>query len=318
MKWTKELFECVEKLYEDHSWKEISTILNHSHNFKKSPNAVKKAFQRYSKNGGGLEIESPKILLFDVETAPMIGYVWSLWDNNVSLNQLVSDWHILSWSAKWLGDSPDKVMYEDQRDHSIIENDKKILKTIWKLLDEADIVIGQNSKSFDHKKLNARFILNGMKPPSSYRHIDTLRLAKKHFGFTSNKLEYMTDKLCTQYKKLKHGKFPGFAMWSECLKGNIDAWDEMELYNKYDVLSLEELYFKLIPWDNSINFNVYSDSVKTVCTCGNTKFKENGFYYTNTGKFQKYTCKKCGSELRSKTNLLDKDKKKSLKNGTTR
>lgn len=258
------------------------------------------------------KVNRPKVLIFDVETAPIMSYVWRLWDQNVGLNQIEQDWHIMSWAAKWLDDDETKVMYMDQRKAKNIEDDKKILKEIWKLLDEADIVITQNGKSFDQKKLNARFILNGFQPPSSYKHIDTKVIAKKHFGFTSNKLAYMTDKLCTKYKKLSHGKFPGFDLWSECMKGNIDAWKEMEEYNRYDVLSLEELYLKLIPWDNSINFNLYHEEDKHVCKCGSEEFNKNGFYYTSSGKFQKYKCKACGHETRDKVNLFSKEKRKSL------
>src|ERR1700722_10331801 len=145
-----------------------------------------------------------KVLLFDIETAPIIGYVWGLWDQTVGLNQIKSDWHLLSWSAKWLDDPASKVMYMDQRNEKNIENDKNILKALWKLLDAADVVITQNGIRFDSKKVNARFILNGMKPPSSYKHIDTCKIASRVFGFTSNKLEYLTDKLNTKYKKLKH------------------------------------------------------------------------------------------------------------------
>src|ERR1700689_1221342 len=172
-------------------------------------------------------MKKPRVLVFDIETKPMLGYVWSLWENNESLEQLYKDWSVLSWSAKWLDDSPDEIMYEDQRKAKDIDNDKKILKSIWKLLDEADIVITQNGKAFDHKKLNARFILQGLQPPSSYKIIDTMLIAKKHFAFTSNKLAYMSDKLCTKYKKLKPTKFPGFSMWLECMAGNKKAWKEM-------------------------------------------------------------------------------------------
>lgn len=263
-------------------------------------------------------LNGPKILLLDIETAPMLGYVWALWDQNVALNQVKADWFILSWSAKWLGDAPNKVMYADSRKSTNIENDKPLLTGIWKLLDEADIVITQNGKAFDHKKLNARFILNGMKPPSSFKYIDTLLLAKKHFAFSSNKLEYMSDKLCKKYKKLKHAKFSGFEMWRECLAGNQAAWKEMEKYNKYDVLALEELYTKLIPWDNTVNFNLYHDGTDHICTCGSTDFKKNGYAYTASGKFQRHVCNECGSEIRDKVNLFSKEKKKSLRSGTTR
>lgn len=258
-------------------------------------------------------VTQPKVLIYDIETAPILGYVWRLWDQNLGLNMIEQDWHVMSWSAKWLDAPANEVMYMDQRNKRNIEDDKAILKEIWKLLDEADVVITQNGKKFDQKKLNARFILQGFQPPSSYKHIDTKQIASKIFGFTSNKLEYMTDKLCTKYKKLKHGKYPGFEMWQQCIKGNLEAWDEMELYNRYDVLSLEELYKKMIPWDNSINFNVYHDEDKHVCKCGSEQFSKNGFYFTSSGKFQKYRCKSCGHESRDKTNLFSKDKRKSLR-----
>lgn len=260
----------------------------------------------------------PRVLLADIETAPILAFVWGLFDQNVAINQIKSDWHLLSWSAKWLGDAPNKTMYMDQRNEKNIEDDSKILKGIWKLLDEADIVIWQNGRNFDHKKLNARFVLNGMKPPSSYKHIDTLQIAKKHFGFTSNKLEYMSSKLCKKYKKLKHNKFAGFEMWSECLKGNKAAWREMEKYNRYDVLALEELYTKLGPWETSINFHAYSNDKDFKCNCGSKRFKLNGFAYYSTGKFQRYQCLVCGAETRDRVNAHSKDKKKSIRLGTQR
>lgn len=256
---------------------------------------------------------APRVLIYDIETAPILAHVWGLWENNVNLNQIVTDWHVMSWSAKWLDDPPNKVMYMDQRNAKSVQDDKAILQGIWELLNEADVVITQNGINFDQKKLNARFIMNGMQPPGSYKHIDTKKIASKVFGFTSNKLEYMTDKLCTTYKKQKHKKFPGHEMWEQCLAGNLEAWKEMESYNKYDVLSLEELYKKLIPWDNSLNFNLYHDDLEHVCKCGSKEFVKNGFYYTQTGKFQKHRCKKCGAPHRDRVNLFSKEKRASLK-----
>lgn len=257
---------------------------------------------------------SNKILFLDIETAPIIAKVWGLFDQNISLNQIEQDWSILAWSAKWLGDKPSKMYYQDQRKAKNVNDDKKLLQGIWKLLDEADIICTQNGRAFDAKKLNARFILNGMKPPSSYKHIDTKVIASKVFGFTSNKLEYMTSKLCKKYKKLSHKKFPGFELWTECLKGNQAAWKEMERYNKYDVLSLEELYLKLQPWDKATNLNNYTDHIVLKCNCGNKSFNKHGFFFSGTGgKFQRFVCKVCGWETRSKVNLFSQDKKDSLK-----
>jgi len=255
----------------------------------------------------------PKVLLIDIETMPMLASVWGLWDNNVPLNMIERDWSILSFAAKWLGSPESEVMYMDQRNIKDIQDDSKLLKKIWELLDECDIVIGQNSNKFDLKKINARFIMHGMKPPSSYKKIDTLVIAKKHFAFTSNKLEYMTAKLCNKYKKLVDKKFPGFLLWQQCMKGNIKAWQEMKSYNILDVLSLEELYLKMAPWDNSVNFNLFKDGETSTCNCGSEEIIKRGFSYTVAGKYQRFVCKQCGTWSRSNVNLFSKEKKVSLR-----
>lgn len=253
----------------------------------------------------------PRTLLLDIETAPILGYVWGLWDQQIGLNQIHSDWYILAWAAKWMGEK--EVFYRDQRKAKNIENDKAILQDLWTLLDEADVIVTQNGKQFDEKKINARFIIHGFQPPSSYKHADTRSIARKKFGFTSNKLAYMTDKLCTKYKKLEHKKYPGFELWKECLAGNLEAWKEMEKYNRYDVLSLEELYTKLRPWDNCINPNLYHEGEVTKCACGSDQFKKRGFHYTAIGKFQRFKCLGCGQETRGGKNLFSKEKKEALR-----
>lgn len=256
-------------------------------------------------------MKHPKILIYDIETAPLLGYVWSLWQNDVALNQLNKDWHVLSWAAKWVGDST--VMYADQSKAKDVTDDKKLLQGLWKLLNEADVVITHNGKKFDEKKLNARFVLNGMTPAGHYKHIDTCQIAKRKFGFTSNKLEYLANQLNVKYKKLTQRKFPGFELWSECLKGNKKAWEEMRIYNTRDVHALEEVYLRLAAWDTTVNFNLYHDDLKTVCNCGNDDFHKNGFHYTTVGKFQVYKCTECGHKTRSRKNLLSEHKRKSLR-----
>lgn len=257
----------------------------------------------------------PKVLVFDLETSPILARVWSIWQQNVGLNQIKEDWFLLSYAAKWLG--VDGVMYQDLRgvidDTTKGARDASLLQGMWQLLDEADVVITQNGIKFDSKKINARFVMNGYQPPSHYKHIDTLRIAKYNFGFTSNKLEYMTDKLCTKYKKQVQREFNGFELWKECLADNLKAWKCMEKYNKYDVLSLEELYYILAAWDRKHpNFALMVGSETPICRCGSTTFRRNGYAYTQVSKFQRYKCTECGAETRGRTNVLDKDVRKAL------
>lgn len=275
--------------------------------------AKKAKYKRYLPPENGA-----KVLLFDIETAPILAHVWGLWENNVGLNQIVSDWHMLSWSAKWLGSPANEVMYMDQRGKKNVQDDKSLLVELRELLDQADVVITQNGKRFDTPKVQARMLLNGIKANSPYKHIDTKLESKRLFGFPSHRLEYMTEKVNKLYKKLKHKNFPGHELWVECLKDNIKAWEEMELYNKHDVLSLEEFFGHIAPWGININFNLYHDNDEHVCKCGSKDHRKNGFYYTDMGKFQRYECKKCGAPSRDRHNLFSKEKKDSLKRNVPR
>lgn len=237
-----------------------------------------------------------KVLVLDIETTPITAYVWGLKDQFIALNQIVQDWSVMAWGAKWLGEK--EVFYRDVRNNKDFYQDKTILKELWGLLNEADIVITQNGQSFDGPKLNSRFILNGMTPPKPYKHLDTYRIVKRVMEFTSNKLEYLTAKLCVKYKKLKHHNFPGMALWTECLKGNKKAWEEMKVYNVHDVLSTEELYTKLQAWAPVTMpkpFHVESKEVHTQCrVCGEgTKMWHKGYETKATGRYHRYQCQKC-------------------------
>jgi len=311
--------QAVELAKSGLSWRKIANQLG------KSKSTVSDWLRAYFKQGNTVSdtqvsatplkapVGAPRVLIFDIETSPIIGAVWGLWQQNLSLDMIESEWFILSFAAKWLGDSEDKVMYDDMRGMVNTEDDRHLLDQLWKLLDEADIVITQNGKKFDVKKVNARFVMNGYKPPKPYKHIDTLQIAKSQFGFTSNKLAWMTDKLCTKHKKLSHAKFSGFLLWKEMLADNTEAWEECRDYNTMDVLSLEELYLKLAAWDNRHpNFNLYSDEPEHTCRCGSHKVVKDGFAYTGKSKFQQYRCLDCGAVTRDSINQFSKEKRVSL------
>lgn len=231
-----------------------------------------------------------KCLVFDIETSPIVAHVWGLRDQNISLNQIVKDWQVIAFAAKWLNEPSRNICYADTRKMP----EKYLLLNIWNLLNEADIVITQNGQNFDSRKLNARFIQYGMKPPKPYRHLDTYKIAKAAAEFTSHKLEYLTDKLCTKYKKLSHKKFPGMSLWNECLKGNVKAWEEMKRYNIHDVLSTEELYLKLQAWVPKTAPAVYNQN--GACkVCGKERLQKRGFEITTAAMWQRLHCAACGA-----------------------
>jgi hypothetical protein len=258
-------------------------------------------------------MSGPKVLVLDIETAPLEALVWGLFDQNVALNQITKDRSLLSVAFKWLGES--KVSYVGTGGQRDVRDDKRVAKAAWKAMDEADIIVTQNGKKFDEPILKGRFLIHGLGAPSPYKHIDTYQLAKK-MGFPSNKLEYLTKTLAPQMAKSDHAKFPGMKLWTECLKGNKAAWKEMEAYNKRDVVGTEAVYLKLRPFGNGgVNFDLYRSSDAPTCHCGSTHFNKRGFAFTPTGKYQIYQCKECGAYTRDSSNLLSKEKRASLKKG---
>jgi hypothetical protein len=257
-------------------------------------------------------MSKPSILFLDIETAPMLGHIWGLWKNDVALNQLKQDWHLLSWSAMW--DGQKKPLYKDQRNASDIQDDKDLVKSLRDLMEQADIIVTHAGTRFDIKKLNARFIFHKLKPVMGYKHIDTLVIAKKAFAFTSNKLEYLAKYLKVKTKKLTKREFSGFELWTECMAGNKKAWKEMELYNAMDVLALKDVYEVLRAWGATPNISLYNDTNDHVCNCGAVNsLVRKGYYFTATGKYQKYACRDCGKHVRGRENLLSKEKRANLK-----
>lgn len=297
--WQQEAIKLKEQGY---SGRAIARILG------RSKSSVNDFFYKYREPTGyttTIKQSGPKTLFIDIETSPLFAALWSMWQHGVGLNQIKSDWIILSFCAKW-GHS-DEVIYKDLRGKVDKEDDSELVEELFHLLNEADIVVAHNGRKFDVKKINARLLINGFPKPSPFKIVDTLEIAKKQFAFTSNKLEYLTDKLC-ETKKSKHAKFSGYELWAECLRDNIEAWEEMKSYNVLDVLSLEELYHVLSSWSNVIpNDALYVDDVLDM-----NEWEKYGFYFTSLGKYQVYRHKKTGVQRRSRVNLLPKEQRESL------
>lgn len=234
----------------------------------------------------------PKIALYDIETAPLKSYTWGLYEQNVI--KVIQDWHILCFSIKWLGER--KVYtyslpgYKDQYRKNKID-DHLVCKELHRWFDEADVLIGHNSDKFDTPKANARFITHGMLPPSTYRSVDTLKVARKQFAFTSNKLGDLAERLGVG-SKLQTG---GFSLWEGCMAGDEDAWKRMRKYSAQDVILLEQVYLKLRPWaDNHVNLSLYNGNRGGCPTCQSTSVQKRGFVHTQTYTKQRFVCTDCG------------------------
>lgn len=230
------------------------------------------------------------ILLLDIETAPNIAYVWGAWKQNIGQNQWVQKTHIMSFAAKWLGDS--HIMYSENRSN----NDYKIVSDLYNLLNSADIVVAHNGKKFDLPVIIGRGVVHGFTPPSPYFVVDTYEVARQELRLVSSSLANLCEELGLPQKS-DHKEFPGFELWVECLKGNDKAWNEMREYNIADVHSLEALYLRLRPYMKS-HPNVVRDNEghKHRCPkCGSENIQWRGYYFTKSGLcYRKFQCQDCG------------------------
>lgn len=230
----------------------------------------------------------PKILFLDIETFPNIGYSWGKWEQNIL--EFIEHWYILSFSYKWFGSKTKVIALPDFSGYKPGGKDKKLVEYLWLLLDEADIICGQNCDIFDIKKINTRFIEWGLKPSSPYRTIDTLRVARRYFSFNSNKLDELGRDLNVG-RKIEH---EGFPLWLKCAKGDKKAWKRMKAYNRKDCDLLYEVYIKVRPWiKNHPNLDVWSP-VKVCPKCGSFHIINKGYGISQTYVYQKYQCKSCG------------------------
>lgn len=180
-----------------------------------------------------------KILFLDIETAPNIAYLWRLRADYVSVDQLVSSSYVLCVSAMWLGSR--KPMFTSIKRHG----KKLMLRKVHNWLKQADVVVHYNGKKFDVPNLSREFVEEGMLPPDpAYKQVDMYHVVRHQFKFTSNKLDYVCQKLDLGVK-VRH---KGMDLWKECMAGDPKAWATMERYNKRDVVLLKRLFRRILPW----------------------------------------------------------------------
>lgn len=232
-----------------------------------------------------------KTLVLDIETRPSLGYVWSLWDQNVSLSQLVEVGDVICFGAKWLDKK--KVIFKSVHHHS----KEEMVQEAWNLMDEADAIIHYNGRAFDIKHLNREFLLMGLKPPSPHKDIDLLTVTRRKFKFLSNKLQHVASELGIG-EKVEHS---GFQLWVDCMADDKSAWKKMREYCEGDVLLTEELYYVLRPWDTTHpSVPLYNGEDKDThhpgCkNCGSHDLQRRGYAFTSQSKFQRFVCKECGT-----------------------
>jgi DNA polymerase elongation subunit (family B) len=226
-----------------------------------------------------------KILFLDIETSPNLAYVWGLFKQNISINQIEESTEMLCFGARWYGEK--KVTFRSVHHHG----KEEMLKEVHRLLDEADVLVGWNSKAFDSKHLKRELLQAGMLPPSPYKEMDLMLAVKSQFKFPSNKLDYVAQTLGVG-AKVQHS---GFELWRKCMAGDNKAWTEMKKYQIQDVDLLVDLYEILKPWiPNHPNTALHNGMEEGCLVCASSNLQRRGVARSSSGTYQRFQCQDCG------------------------
>ena len=228
-------------------------------------------------------VDSPKILILDIEWRPVLAYVWRAWDETIQPDQIVEDGGLLCVGVKWLGDKRPRLFSEWEHGH------ESMLEEVHKLLSEADAVVTYNGDKYDLPKLQGEFLLYDFDPPPPPTSIDLIKTIKK-MGFFRNALGFIGPFLGVG-RKLEH---EGFMLWRKVLAGDKKAKVRMSKYCIQDIKMTEALYNRIKPFIP--NHPALRAVGAEVCpSCHSKHTQRRGFRYTRYFQIRRHQCNSCGA-----------------------
>lgn len=233
-----------------------------------------------------------KILLFDIECSLAQVYTYGLYDQNISIANVIEHPRMIAFTAKWLGKK--KVYAFSEFHHSR----KQMLEELHALMDEADVVAGWNSRGFDVKWVNSEFMVEKMSPPSPFKQVDLMQETKRNARFLSNKLSYISQRLLDD-DKLDYNMAKMWIKVDNPATSEVDRkkeWDAMLRYAKKDTVLLEPLFEALRPWLKLPH--PIKDGDDLCRNCGSEDLERRGQALTLNGSYQRFRCRSCSTWMR--------------------
>lgn len=239
----------------------------------------------------------------------MRGWFYSRWQTNIL--KVEDEKKLMSFSYCWykLGSKKQEIkcrtLYDMDTYNVDPEDDTLLVKELWKLFDEADVLVGHNSNKFDNKVAMGMFLRSNLLPPSPFKQIDTLQQARKIGVQSSNSL----DNLGTLYKIGNKSKTKHSDVWYECFIGHDKkAWKEMAIYNNQDVQVTVNLYEKLLPYmKGTPNLSRIANRPDSCPKCLSDHIQRHGTYTTQVSIKAQWQCMSCGNRFSSRIAYRDYD-----------
>lgn len=247
----------------------------------------------------------PRVLFLDIETSPINQVGWTIWKDSTpgGYRGVLEDSKIICFSYKFKGDKDTEVA------SLRLFSSEELSGMLHHILDQADWVVMHNGDKFDIKRVNTDLLMKGYAPYSPIKTIDTLKMLRQRFKFTSNRL----DDICQILFGIGKIDTGGISLWLDCMKGDKAAYAAMEEYNVRDVELLEILYNHIRGWYTAHpNFNLFTygeDGLRcTTCGSDNLKMSTDKTVKTSVSQFPLLQCGDCGAWSRGRHNITGKDK----------
>jgi len=228
------------------------------------------------------------LIALDIETAPALVWSFGLFNQNHGIDQIEEDPYILGFSVQRYGKP---VKWYDCRD------EKTMYDELFKALDEADVLVGWNSDSFDVKWIEGELKLRGYPAPSPTHLVDLMKHFRRRSRFISKKLAYVSQRLLGD-TKVPHQGFRD--LWWPIISPKATeeernkAWTRMKRYGLKDTALMFPILEEVIGWIK-LPVRMRSNPYEETCpNCGSTHVRRKG--YRRSGNFdkQRYQCQNDG------------------------
>lgn len=260
----------------------------------------------YSIKEEAQKIRKPRIISFDLEVSPALGYYYPpTWETGILKTK--ERQRLMSFAWQVVGEKKIHARNLSHMDTYKVDpfNDKLLTIELHKVMSSADILLGQNSDQFDVKMANYFFIMNGLAPIPPTKYIDTKKVAKRYFRFQNNTLDNLGEELGfggkTQitYKDLW---VPAF------LEGDKKSWKLMDTYCKNDVDKTTKIYLKMRPFMRSHpNLARITGEYDSCPRCGGFDYRIKAYRTTDVSRYHQYYCNTCEGYFTDRKAITEAD-----------
>lgn len=263
----------------------------------------------------------PRILIYDIETTPLKGWLWRCGDitmRHAQLDVAYNEYGIICIAYKWLGDNKTHILSDE---NMIVEFDK--------VVKQAEVTLGKNSDRFDVKHINTQRLMQNLPPCPEWMDTtdDLEKQLRKYFVFPSMSLDYISNLFgqggkvkmefqdwidianYNQFDRIQQvlhpilGVFSRISILKEAIakilykdshvnivKKGLKAFKKMLYYNKKDVDDTEAALIRVLP---HIKLK-YNHSVRKECrcciTCGSTQITADKVIHKGKTRYQQFHC----------------------------